>query len=155
MQQPDNDISALLQVLQQELDRLIAFYQKDLDFDAMVYERWNAKDILGHLVFWHESFARNIRDLGQGRKPNPLKGKLSAVNQQSVETTSPYPIAVLIERLRTAQVSIEQHIFNEQIDLIPYKRGSRPYPRWEHLKVVAQHIRRHRQDLEKKFKVFV
>ena len=136
--------------LKESVQALTAFFKKDLDFQQMVYELWNAKDILGHLVFWHESFARNIRDLGEGVKPNPLKGKLSEVNQQSVETTASVSIATLIIRLQTAQRTIEQHIFNESIDLIPYKRGSRSYSRQEHLEVVSGHINKHLRDLHKK-----
>ena len=143
-------IQANLSNLQESIQNLTAFFEQDLDFQQMVYELWNAKDILGHLVFWHESFARNIRDLGEGVKPTPLKGKLSEVNQQSVTTTAPASIRTLLNRLQAAQNIIEKYIFDETIDLIPYKRGSRSYSRQEHLQVVSGHINKHLRDLRKK-----
>jgi len=139
-----------LEPLQTAVNDFIAFYQEELNYHTMVYTLWDAKDILGHIVFWHESFAANIADLGHGCKPNPLKGKLSEVNARSVETTKEVPIPELIERLRQAQHTIEQHIYNESIDLIPYKKGSRDYSRSEHVDIVTHHIGRHLRDVRKK-----
>lgn len=117
-----------------------------------VYPLWDAKDVLGHITFWHESFARNIRDLALGRQPSPLKGKLSEVNHRSVASTKRARVPELIHRLLTAQATVETHIFDEEIDLIPYKKGSRSYSRQEHLDVVAAHIARHLKDLHKAHK---
>lgn len=149
---PHKIIQQNLSNLQTRIEELIHFYEQDLNFQTMIYELWNAKDILGHLTFWHESFARNIRDLGEGTKPSPLKGKLSEVNRQSVESTAPVSISALIARLQSAQKTIEQHIFDESIDIIPYKKGSRSYSREEHLEIVAAHIKKHLRDLKKKLK---
>jgi len=87
----------------------------------------------------------------RGEKPNPLKGKLSEVNHQSVETTQDEDISTLIHRLRQAQEMIEMYIPMKHITLIPYKKGSRSYSRSEHLDVVHRHIKRHLKDLRKTF----
>ena len=147
-----DSIALNLELLRKELEDFIHFYQKGLDYHLMVYALWNAKDILGHITFWHESFARNISDLGEGIKPSPLKGKLSEVNRASVGTTKNVSVTDLIDRLKKAQQIVERYIFMEEIDLIPYKKGSRDYSREEHLLIVAQHIRRHLKDLKKIYK---
>ena len=149
---PHETIQQNLSNLQEQIEELVHFFEQDLNFQTMIYELWNAKDILGHLTFWHESFARNIHDLGEGTKPSPLKGKLSEVNRQSVETTASVSISELIARLRGAQKTIEQHIFDESIEIIPYKKGSRGYSREEHLEIVTAHIKKHLKDLKKKLK---
>ncbi|MCB9425804.1 MAG: hypothetical protein H6584_02065 [Flavobacteriales bacterium] len=142
-------IKANVEVLRNELDQLFDFFEKGLDYDKMVYEFWNEKDILGHITFWHESFARNISDLGKGIKPKPLKGKLSEVNKQSVETTKDESIENLIKRLKDAQNTIEAFIFDDKINMIPYKKGSRDYSKTEHLEVVSNHIHKHLKDIHK------
>jgi len=146
-----DNIQQSLNFLHEKLEELYSFYQQELDFSVMVYKLWNAKDILGHLTFWHESFARNISDMGKDVKPQPLKGKLSEVNQQSVATTKAASIPELIQRIKQAQETIEQYIFNDSIGLIPYKKGSRDYSRQEHLDIVAAHIKRHLKDLNKRY----
>lgn len=150
MTDKEKQIKTNVEILRNELDQLFDFFEKGLDYDKMVYEFWNAKDILGHLTFWHESFARNISDLGKGIKPKPLKGKLSEVNKQSVETTKSESIENLIKRLNDAQDTIEEFIFFDRINLIPYKKGSRDYSRNEHLEVVSNHIHKHLKDISKK-----
>ncbi len=151
MNEKEKQIKINLERLQSEVKRFIDFFEQGLDHEIMIYELWNAKDILGHVTFWHESFARNISDLGKGIKPTPLKGKLSEVNVLSVETTKKESIHDLIARLQGAQSTIEEFIFVKKIDLIPYKKGSRDYSREEHLIVVANHIRKHLKDLQKTY----
>lgn len=146
----EGEIDEALKLLQDRLQELTAFFKAECKFQTMVYELWNAKDILGHITFWHESFARNISDLGNGIKPTPLKGKLSEVNQASVETTKKVSIESLLTRISEAQQTVEVHIHNPSIQSIPYKKGSRDYSRLEHLQIVEAHIKKHLRDLKKK-----
>jgi len=146
----EQNIKLKLNTLSNRVNELVLLYQKDLNYNQMVYSYWTAKDVLGHLTFWHESFARNLQDLVNGTEPNPLKGKLSEVNQMSIDTTSSISINVLVNRLQIAQNIIKKNIGNTLIDSIPYKKGSRNYSRIEHLEVVENHIRKHLKDLNKK-----
>lgn len=139
--------------LQTQVEELVEFFQRDVDFNKKVYPYWSVKDVLGHLIFWHESFARNLSDLVEGKKPNLLKGKLSAVNAASVESTKTESIERLLERLAVAQSIISKFIPNESITEIPYKKGSRSYSRLEHLQVVESHIKKHLKDLKKVYQV--
>ncbi|MGS2806280.1 maleylpyruvate isomerase N-terminal domain-containing protein [Nocardia sp. MW-W600-9] len=124
-------------------DFITLFSLPHVDYAARVYPQWSAKDVLAHIVYWHESFARNIEALALGHKPSPPKWSLRETNQISVEENRSVSKAALLRRLRAAQSTIERHIGNEDIGLIPYRRGSRPYSRAEHLGVVAGHIRDH------------
>lgn len=144
-------IKTKVEILRTELKKFIIFFEQELDYDKMIYEYWNAKDVLGHITFWHESFARNISDLGKNIKPSPLKGKLSEVNKQSVETTKNESVENLIKRLKEAQNTIEEYVFLDKINLIPYKKGSRDYSKLEHLEVVSNHIHKHLKDISKKY----
>lgn len=144
-----NQLKTNLETLRNELSDFIDFFAQDYDYTTMVYELWDAKDILGHITYWHESFAKNLLDLANERIPNPPKGKLSDVNVLSVESTREVPKETLIQRLKKAQHTIELHIFDEKIKMIPYKKGSRDYSRIEHLEIVADHIHKHLTDLKK------
>ncbi len=146
----DQQISERLSTLGNTLDGFISFFQDNKNYDQLVSTYWTAKDVLGHVTFWHESFARNLQDVAEGRKANPLKGKLSEVNKISVDSTRIVPIDVLCQRLIDAQETITRHIFNTSVNEIPYKKGSRNYSRLEHLQVVNAHIAKHFRDIIKK-----
>ncbi len=109
---------------------------------------WNAREILGHLTFWHESFARNVRDLVEGVQPTPLKGKYSELNRRSVEEMQHLSTEQVLARLQTAQRIIQENILSERLGMIPYRKGSRDYTPEEHLEVVNGHIREHVKGIE-------
>lgn len=72
----------LLKQLNETISQVFDVYQSMANPEIAIYDGWTAKDILGHIVFWHESFARNVRDIVNDTKPTPLKGKYSDLNQQ-------------------------------------------------------------------------
>lgn len=148
----EQQIKDCLESLNATVDSFIYFYKSQKDFNSMVYEYWSIKDVLGHITFWHESFAKNLQDVAENRKPNPLKGKLSEVNKMSVDTTRDVPIKILCERLLEAQKTIAKHILNTKVNEIPYKKGSRSYSRLEHLQIVDSHIVKHLRDISNKLK---
>jgi hypothetical protein len=110
---------------------------------------WTAKDLLGHIVFWHESFARNVHDILSDLKPTPLKGRLTDLNQQSVVEMRPYSTETLLLRLESAHQVIQHNIRHPGLELIPYRQGSRPYTPEEHLEIVDRHLSGHLNDIEK------
>jgi len=68
----------LLDNLDQIVTQVLDFYRTIDNAKILVEGEWTAKDILAHITFWHESFARNVSDLVHERKPIPLKGKFSS-----------------------------------------------------------------------------
>jgi uncharacterized damage-inducible protein DinB len=125
------------------IKELIATCRALPDPNAAIYEGWSAKDILGHLAFWHESFARNVADLAHDRQPTPLKGTLGDLNQRGVEELRLCSLEEVIGRLQAAQRVIHRHILSPRITLIAYRKGSRDYTPEEHLSLVIDHITAH------------
>ena len=149
---PGPDSSGRAQRLEQ-LDRSVAqlvWLIESLENAILpVYDGWSAKDILGHLTFWHESFARNVSDQVAGRAPNPLRGKYAELNRRCMEEMRPLSTAQIVERLRNAHALIRENILSESLDMIPYRKGSRDYTPDEHLEIVVEHIQKHIQDIQK------
>ena len=133
----------LLKRLDETVTHLIEVCRTVPDPAAEVYDGWAAKDILGHVTFWHESFARNVDDLVHDRQPTPLKGKLSDLNQLGVAEMRLCSLEEVIGRLEAAQRIIHANILNPKLSLIPYRKSSRDYSPEEHLGIVADHIGEH------------
>lgn len=137
----------LLQMLNETVTRALGFYRNIHDPDVMIYELWSARDIIAHLTFWHESFARNVEDLVNNRKPIPLKGRFVDLNQAGVDAMRTETLETILERFWSAQQTIREHILDPTLMLIPYKKGSRDYTPEEHLEIVDAHINQHMQDV--------
>jgi len=139
----------LLKQLNQTVSQLFDFYKNMADPEIAVYEEWTAKDILGHIVFWHESFARNVYDIVNDIKPTPLKGKYSDLNQRCFADMRTQTIDEITKRLEVAHRVIQENILNPKLVLIPYKKGSRDYTPDEHLDIVNEHIKEHLNGIRK------
>ena len=139
----------LLRQLNETISQLFDVYNDMADSEISIYDEWTAKDILGHIVFWHESFARNIRDIVNDIKPTPLKGKYSDLNQRCLDEMRTITIEDMTKRLEAAHRVIRENILNPKIASIPYKKGSRDYTPDEHLDIVNKHIKEHLSDIRK------
>ena len=140
---------SLLEDLNETVSQLLDVCQEIGDPNSLVYEGWTVKDILSHLTFWHESFARNTSDLVKGLKPKPLRGKYSLLNERCFAEFQPLVMEEIISRFKRAHAVIQNNILNIKLNLIPYKVGSRGYPPGEHLKIVNDHIKGHTNDIKK------
>ena len=139
----------LLRQLNETISQLFDVYQNMANPDIYVYEEWTAKDILGHIVFWHESFARNVSDIVNDIKPTPLKGKYNDLNQRCFDEMRTKTIDDITKRLEAAHRVIQENILNPKLVLIPYKKGSRDYTPVEHLDIVNEHIKEHLNSIRK------
>jgi hypothetical protein len=138
----------LLAELDAAVERLLAAAANVSD-DGLVDASWTVRDVVGHVTFWHESFARNVNDLVHGRRPTPLRGRLSDLNERGVAEARAVPPDTNVDRLRAAHATIRASIMSPTLGLIPYRVGSRPYTPGEHLEVVRDHIRAHARSLER------
>ncbi|MBN1372303.1 MAG: ClbS/DfsB family four-helix bundle protein [Anaerolineaceae bacterium] len=138
----------LLKQLTETVLKLIDVYENTVDPDRVVYEGWTAKQVLGHITFWHESFARNVRDIANDIQPTPLKGKYSDLNQRCFEEIKTQTVDDVLSRLQAAHRVIEGNILNAKVQIIPYKKGSRDYTPEEHLDLVIKHIQAHLRDIK-------
>lgn len=142
------DDRELLARLGRTVERLVVFYRGVGDAAVLVNSTWTARDALVHVVFWHESFARNVRDVACGMKPAPLKGSYAELDRRAAAEAEGQSTEGLLTRLICAQRVIEESILDPRVVSIPYKVGSRQYSPGEHLSVVDEHISGHLAKVE-------
>jgi nucleotidyltransferase/DNA polymerase involved in DNA repair len=139
----------LLKQLNETITQLVHAYQNMADSEMEVYEGWTARYVLGHITFWHESFARNVLDIVNDGKPSPLKGTYQHLNQRCFDEIRTQTIEDIIMRLEAAHKVIQENILSIKLKSIPYKKGSRDYSPEEHLDIVNAHIKDHLSDILK------
>ncbi|MDV2989863.1 MAG: DinB family protein [Dehalogenimonas sp.] len=138
----------LLNRLNDSASQLLVFSKNVTAPDSPMYEGWTVKRTLGHIMFWHESFARNVRDLADGVKPKPLSGAYSELNRRCFEELETMTFEEVIGRFEAAHDMINRYIMDDKLVLIPYRVGSRSYSPEEHLEIVSQHIQEHLKALK-------
>ena len=136
----DRSRRELLHQLDEAVLLIIAAVRQSERPESLRVDDWSAKDTLGHIAFWHESFARNVSALVNGRVPDVLRGTYADLNQRGVEASRAMTVGQITARLRRAQATIRRYILSLPADAaIPYRKGSRDYLPGEHLVMVRGH----------------
>lgn len=140
----------LLERLDDAVQLIIAAVREIEHPESLRVDDWSAKDTLGHIAFWHESFARNVSALASGRDPELLEGTYPALNQRGVEASRAMTVGRIAGRIRRAQATIRRYIVKLPAETaIPYRKGSRRYSPEEHLVMVRGHIIAHLHRVER------
>ncbi len=80
------------------------------DLEVLTTGEWSARMVLAHIVFWHESFGRNVADLAAGRQPTPLRGSLAALGERTRAELGSLDVEVLLGRFVAAQSVIRRDV---------------------------------------------
>lgn len=138
----------LVDTLERRVDDIVFLYcQHGFDSYASVYPEWTAKDVLAHIVFWHESFARSLESISGGGKATPPKGNLRVVNQQGVDDRKQMNVTQLLRAFEQAQETISRLVTVPDLGPIQYRDPGRSMAPDAFVIHLYGHISRHYQDV--------
>ena len=150
MSQPRTSTKALVTELEGAVRQIIRAVAEIERPELVWVNEWTVKDTLGHIAFWHDSFARNVAALTDGRKPDVLKGTYPDLNARGVAESRGQSVTRIAARIRSAQRVLQRRIPKLPADArIPYRIGSRDYAPDEHLAMVRGHILAHLHRIER------
>jgi hypothetical protein len=111
---------------------------------------WGPREVLAHLVFWHEQYAQIASAIAQRKKPALLKGTGRALNDAAVIRERDTPIPELLERWTRARTCFSEIARSRRASRIrmPLRAGAKPWPLEDLIRLVAGHIRRHQAKLQ-------
>jgi hypothetical protein len=104
---------------------------------------WTARDYLSDVVYWHENFASTIEALALDKAPKLIKLSLRDATKEAVGANKDQTVAQLLRRLTRAQTTIEKLIFSDELDMIPYRKGSKYYTATEYLDIRTSEFKWH------------
>lgn len=134
-------------VLTNQLDIFIDIV-KSTKLSLMVSEEWTVKDLLCHIVFWHEMYAANYK--AQDDKTYfELPDQMSTINTRGVASLNMNSREILLNRLSKAHESLRESIIVNQVPSMKYSKKGRIYETGEFLEMIARHINTHTKQLSK------
>jgi hypothetical protein len=139
--------------LRATVDAFCSFIE-GLPEDALAEGEWGPKEVLAHLVFWHESYVAQTEALLAGEPFMPPEGRFSDLNAQAVAASRGVPVAELLRRFRAANERLccicgEQ---DAEAIVLEAKQGSKRWTLAALVPRIEAHIRNHQRKLERKFK---
>lgn len=112
---------------------------------------WGSREVLLHIVFWHETDANVVTATLNQEEPDVPSGSYRAINARAVEMNAGVSVGQLIERLRAAQTRLETLAACEAAHALQIRTtaGSRPKSMNQVLASAEAHIRVHRLELSR------
>jgi len=120
---------------------------------ATVLEQdWGPKEVLAHLVFWHESYVAQIEALRAGHPFELPQGRFGDLNAQAVAANRDVPIAKLVRRFRAADKRLRAlyAAHDPTAIVLEIKQGSKRWRLVDLVPAVEAHVRNHHRQLERR-----
>ena len=95
---------------------------KSKKLTLMSTDEWKVKDVLCHLVFWHENYAANYHALATHQEPPLFNAPGYKLNKQGVAMLRKLPMETLIKRLENAQKILYLTIVELKVPQMIYKK---------------------------------
>ncbi len=143
-----------------EIDKLSAVISSFTEFvhalpqqklESSRTEKWGAREVLIHLVFWHEQYAQIASDVFANRDYKQLSGTFKEINALAVKQNMSVPINELLERWAATQNNLERLSKKPGSSRLKFclRVGSKQWPFSALMRLAAEHIRQHEDKLRK------
>lgn len=141
------DYNMLFEILSNNLEKFIEEVKKKKS-TSMATDEWTVKDVLCHLVFWHENYAANYNALANHKEPQLLDGPGYRLNTEGVRSLRRSKTEELINRLKIANNKLYQSIVNKRISKMTYKKNGRVFSTSDFLYLIARHFVTHTKHIK-------
>jgi hypothetical protein len=112
---------------------------------------WGPREVLSHLVYWHEHYVAESRSFLAGKPHTPPAGRFADMNASAVEKYQTFPVAMLGKRFRIANRRLCRLASGHNARSIAFsiKQGSKRWRLTDLIPAVEAHIRNHQRALRK------
>lgn len=137
--------------LRQAVESFVA-YIGSLPPDQLAPAAWGPREVLVHLVFWHETFVSTTQALLDLQEPSLPRGTFAQLNAAAIRASAGVPVPDLVERFRVAQARLESLALRAGGCplAIPVKAGSKPRTLEQLVAEAEAHIRNHERKLRRR-----
>jgi len=143
-----DDYRELFNILSRNLEVFITEVRNKKS-TLLATDKWSVKDVLCHIVFWHEAYAANYKSLADRTEPIIPEPPTYRLNVSGVKSLRKYSTDVLIKRLDSAHKSLYKSIVLEKVSRMTYLVGGRSYETTDFLDMVARHIATHTKQVRR------
>lgn len=136
-------------LLEREVEAFCRFVET-LPDEALVEHDWGPREVLAHLVYWHEVYVEQAQNYLRGEPVEVPHGRYSDLNALAVKNSRYVKVVELTGRFRAANRTLGQLLAESDPEkvVIPIKSGVRPYTLSKLVAEVLPHIRSHHRKLK-------
>ncbi|MEW6716391.1 MAG: hypothetical protein AB1345_02640 [Chloroflexota bacterium] len=122
-----------------------------LPADMLVEQDWGPREVLAHIVYYHELFVNLVEARLSKKEFPPPEGSFRELNAAAVSASRGISPSILVDRLKKANARLvelyQRH--NPEDIILEIKAGAKPRRLAELVPEVEAHIRNHLKKLQK------
>src|SRR6266849_797325 len=99
-------IESLITALEQSVEAGLAYFQGPGSQSKVKIGRWEAREVLCHLVWWHQATVEGMESVASGGKPYRFYASVDEMNARAVGRLAGRDTAQLAELLRQLQARL-------------------------------------------------
>jgi len=114
-------------------------------------EHWGPREVLVHLVFWHEQYNQIAAAVAANQQPKLLPGTFKEINRLAVAQDISTPIEELVARWTRAQQALASTASTRGAERLKFslRKGSKEWPLCDLVRLAAGHIENHETKLHR------
>ena len=126
---------------------------EQLPAHAFLVKPWGPRQVLAHLVFWHEIYVRQIEAGRAGIGWLFPVGTLKELNEEAVASLAAVGVPTMLARFRAAntrlcRLAADPNTAGARVQL---KRDTKSWPLSEFILQVESHVRRHGDEIRRTY----
>ena len=143
------EVVGLLREIDADLQGIVRWFDTVLYPESVPVGEWHAKDVLGHLVYWHRSSANAVTAVAGGGSPTAQTDTVDAINAQVRQATTPISVRELTVALSLSQqkLSAAAHRLQSPDAVVRIRLDGSQRTLRELLQVTRDHLRQHLAEL--------
>lgn len=99
-------IDSLITALEQSVDSGLAYFQGPGDQSKVRIGRWEAREVLCHLVWWHQATAEGMESVASGGAPYRIYASVDEMNARAVGRLAGRDMNQLVDLARQWQARL-------------------------------------------------
>jgi len=122
-------IDSLITALEQSVESGLAYFQGPGSQSKVMIGRWEAREVLCHLVWWHQATAEGIESVASGGAPYRIYASVDEMNARAVGRLAGTDMLQLMEMARQSQARLVRAARAcSRRPIVVYRL---PRPRWQ------------------------
>ncbi len=140
----------LITQLEQAVEEGLAYLEGAAAGTSPQVDRWSAKEVLAHMVYWHRASLQGIESVTSGGPPFQVPASSDEINGEIVAELSETPVPVITVEIRDIQRRLVDAIrLVPNPDAIVFIRaGGQAFSTRIRLETIGNHWREHVSELQ-------
>ncbi len=144
------NLEKMIAEMEQAVEEGLAYLEDTGGGTSPQVDRWTAKEVLAHMVYWHRASLQGIESVSNGGPPFQVPDTSDVINDEIVDELSETSVSSMAEELRDLQrrLSVAVRLVPNIDDTVFIRVGGQTFSTRIRVETITNHWRDHVRELQ-------